>query len=49
MGNTGARLFGMQEAPVSTRDSVAGVVAQVRYLSEFIHAFVVLWTDGWIY
>ncbi len=29
MGNTGARLFGMKEAPVPTKDSVAGVVAQV--------------------
>lgn len=29
MGNTGARLFGMHEAPVPTMDSVAGVVAQV--------------------
>ena len=29
MGNNGARLFGMKEAPVPTKDSVAGVVAQV--------------------
>lgn len=29
MGNTGAKLFGMKEAPVPTKDSVAGVVAQV--------------------
>ncbi|KAL8728919.1 MAG: hypothetical protein Q9166_005086 [cf. Caloplaca sp. 2 TL-2023] len=29
MGNTGARLFGMKEAPVPTKDSVAGVVAQI--------------------
>ena len=33
---------------MSTRDSVAGVVAQVRYLSEIIHVFVVLCTDGWV-
>lgn len=32
MGNTGARLFGMGEAPVPTKDSVAGVVAQVCVL-----------------
>ncbi|KAL8683905.1 MAG: hypothetical protein Q9224_006052 [Gallowayella concinna] len=29
MGNTGARLFGMGEAPVPTKDSVAGCVAQI--------------------
>ncbi|KAI4281021.1 MAG: hypothetical protein L6R38_003994 [Xanthoria sp. 2 TBL-2021] len=29
MGNTGARLFGMAEAPVPTKDSVAGCVAQI--------------------
>lgn len=29
MGNTGAKRFGMGEAPVTTKDSVAGVVAQV--------------------
>ena len=32
MGNTGARLFGMKEAAVPTKDSVAGVVEQVRLL-----------------
>lgn len=32
MGNTGARLFGMAEAPVPTKDSVAGCVAQVCLL-----------------
>lgn len=29
MGNAGAKLVGMKEAPVTTKDSVAGVVAQV--------------------
>ena len=32
MGNYGARLFGMKEAAVPTKDSVAGVVQQVRLL-----------------
>ncbi|KAL8900411.1 MAG: hypothetical protein Q9207_005713 [Kuettlingeria erythrocarpa] len=29
MGNTGAKVFGMGEAPVPTKDSVAGCVAQI--------------------
>ncbi|KAL8748420.1 MAG: hypothetical protein Q9184_007314, partial [Pyrenodesmia sp. 2 TL-2023] len=29
MGNTGARKFGMGEAPLPTKDSVAGIVAQI--------------------
>lgn len=32
MGNTGARLFGMEEAPVPTKASVDGIVAQVHLL-----------------
>lgn len=43
MGNTGARLFGMKEAPVATKDSVAGCVAQV--CSELILGGLVL--DVW--
>ena len=45
MGNTGARLFGMHEAPVPTKDSVAGVVAQVRALK----SFVLRCTQGGVY
>ncbi|KAL8664591.1 MAG: hypothetical protein Q9168_007874 [Polycauliona sp. 1 TL-2023] len=29
MGNTGAKFFGMGEAPVQTKDSVAGIIAQI--------------------
>ncbi len=32
MGNTGARQFGMKEAVVPTKDSVAGIAAQVSLL-----------------
>ena len=37
MGNYGARLFGMKEAAVPTKDSVAGVVKQVRLRPSSAH------------
>ncbi len=37
MGNTGAKRFGMKEAPVPTKDSVAGVVAQVSLFWKETH------------
>ena len=41
MGNTGAKLFGMEEAPVPTKASVDGIVARVRlHANRFLRTLV---------
>lgn len=39
MGDAAARVLGMKEASVPTKDSVAGVVAQVRLFARFMWKF----------
>ncbi|KAI4276240.1 MAG: hypothetical protein LQ337_002639, partial [Flavoplaca oasis] len=42
MGNNGARLFGMEEAPVPTKASVDGIVARVRFHANWFLRILVL-------
>lgn len=46
MGNTGARAFGMEKAFTETKDSVAGIVAQVCPHSRHLLYFWKKRTDG---